>query len=165
MTVECPCGSGQPFTACCHPMMEDPSKATTAEQVMRARYTAYARANIDYLKTSMHPKGRHEFDAATTRQWAENSEWLGFEVLARNGGGASDDTGTIEFIARYRQEGRELVHHEVAEFVKEDGTWFFTDGKVVGAEPIRRTEPKIGRNEPCPCGSGRKYKKCCGADK
>ena len=29
--------------------------------------------------------------------------------------------------------------------------------------PIRRTAPKVGRNEPCPCGSGRKFKKCCGS--
>ncbi len=30
-------------------------------------------------------------------------------------------------------------------------------------EPIRREEAKVGRNDPCPCGSGKKYKKCCGA--
>jgi uncharacterized protein len=30
-------------------------------------------------------------------------------------------------------------------------------------EPVVRTTPKIGRNAPCPCGSGRKYKKCCGS--
>ena len=29
-------------------------------------------------------------------------------------------------------------------------------------QPIRRKTPKIGRNDPCPCGSGKKYKKCCG---
>ena len=32
------------------------------------------------------------------------------------------------------------------------------------AEPVRRSEPKVGRNDPCPCGSGRKYKHCHGAD-
>jgi preprotein translocase subunit SecA len=30
-------------------------------------------------------------------------------------------------------------------------------------EPVRRAEPKVGRNDPCPCGSGKKYKRCCGA--
>jgi preprotein translocase subunit SecA len=29
-------------------------------------------------------------------------------------------------------------------------------------EPIRRDDGKVGRNDPCPCGSGKKYKKCCG---
>lgn len=31
-----------------------------------------------------------------------------------------------------------------------------------GEEPYRRVQPKVGRNDPCPCGSGKKYKKCCG---
>lgn len=30
------------------------------------------------------------------------------------------------------------------------------------AAPITRAEPKVGRNDPCPCGNGRKFKKCCG---
>ncbi len=34
--------------------------------------------------------------------------------------------------------------------------------KEVKREPQRRAEPKVGRNDPCPCGSGKKYKKCCG---
>jgi preprotein translocase subunit SecA len=29
--------------------------------------------------------------------------------------------------------------------------------------PSRRAEPKVGRNDPCPCGNGRKFKKCCGS--
>ncbi|MDQ7031800.1 MAG: preprotein translocase subunit SecA [Desulfonauticus sp.] len=46
-----------------------------------------------------------------------------------------------------------------------------TDLNFTGAEteskkqPIRRKTKKIGRNDPCPCGSGKKYKKCCGANK
>ena len=33
----------------------------------------------------------------------------------------------------------------------------------VATNPYTRTSPKVGRNSPCPCGSGRKFKKCCGA--
>jgi len=33
---------------------------------------------------------------------------------------------------------------------------------VQAVEPIRNRQPKVGRNDPCPCGSGKKYKKCCG---
>ena len=33
--------------------------------------------------------------------------------------------------------------------------------KILGQKPMRREEPKVGRNEPCPCGSGKKFKKCC----
>ncbi|MDL2286314.1 preprotein translocase subunit SecA [Desulfococcaceae bacterium OttesenSCG-928-F15] len=39
----------------------------------------------------------------------------------------------------------------------------FSHGKEgEGKEPVRRTDDKVGRNDPCPCGSGKKYKKCCG---
>jgi SEC-C motif-containing protein len=49
--------------------------------------------------------------------------------------------------------------HEKASFIKEDGQWFYVDGDIIKA-PQARSE-KIGRNAPCPCGSGKKYKKCC----
>ncbi len=38
-------------------------------------------------------------------------------------------------------------------------------GETMKVETVRREEPKVGRNDPCPCGSGKKYKKCCGAGK
>jgi len=54
------------------------------------------------------------------------------------------------------------THHEVASFRKEDGEWFFVDGVEVKPRPFKRLEPKVGPNEPCTCGSGKKYKKCHG---
>ena len=36
-------------------------------------------------------------------------------------------------------------------------------GDVQKVETVKRAEPKVGRNDPCHCGSGKKYKKCCGA--
>ena len=50
---------------------------------------------------------------------------------------------------------------ERAEFEKLDGEWRFIDGHIFGPAPVKREEPKIGRNDPCPCGSGKKFKKCC----
>jgi preprotein translocase subunit SecA len=38
------------------------------------------------------------------------------------------------------------------------------EGDAAKAEPVRRDRPKVGRNDPCPCGSGKKYKKCHGKD-
>ena len=55
-----------------------------------------------------------------------------------------------------------MVHHELAEFRKSGDTWYFFDGKMVGPGQFTRETPKVGRNDPCPCGSGRKFKKCCG---
>ena len=76
-------------------------------------------------------------------------------------GGPDDSTGEIEFIARFSEKGEPRVHHEVGQFKKDKGIWYFTDGKAAGQRPVVRTAPKIGRNDPCHCGSGQKYKKCC----
>ncbi|MDZ7263358.1 MAG: SEC-C metal-binding domain-containing protein [candidate division KSB1 bacterium] len=46
--------------------------------------------------------------------------------------------------------------------VRQNDPSLFSFKKV---ETYRRTEPRIGRNDPCPCGSGKKYKKCCGIGK
>jgi SEC-C motif-containing protein len=143
-------------------VIEGTQSASTAEQLMRCRYTAYATANVDFLKESMLPSTRSGFDAKTTQTWATESTWRGLEVVATDGGAAEDSEGVVEFVAHYSQKGHDFDHHEVATFRKEKGRWFFEDGKIIGPEPVRRTSPKIGRNDPCPCGSGKKYKKCCG---
>ena len=158
----CPCGRGPSYDACCQPVHDGAQFAVTAEQLMRARYAAYARRRIEFLGESIHPKKRKGHDPESSRQWAEESTWLGLEVVSTEGGGAKEETGSVEFIARYESEGSELEHHEIAQFRKEDGLWYFWDGKTIGPDPVRREEPKIGRNDPCPCGSGKKYKKCCG---
>jgi SEC-C motif-containing protein len=75
-------------------------------------------------------------------------------------GGAEDASGEVEFIARYLENGLKREHHETALFRKEKGTWLFTEGAMVKPKPL--VSEKVGRNEPCPCASGAKYKKCCG---
>jgi len=44
---------------------------------------------------------------------------------------------------------------------KQDQLVYSHDGEVA-RQPVRRSKKKVGRNQPCPCGSGKKYKKCCG---
>jgi SEC-C motif-containing protein len=154
----CPCGSGAPFSTCCEPVIRGEVTAATPELLMRARYSAYTRAEVDFLFASTHPAHRKGYDHDGTRRWAEQSEWLGLEIIAA--GGVSDTAGDVEFVARYRDGGVEHAHHELAMFRKHEDRWHFADGRMVGPKPIVST--KIGRNEPCPCGSGTKYKKCCG---
>jgi len=134
----------------------------TAEALMRARYTAYTRGDVAYLRQSLHPKSHDTFDEKSTREWAAKSEWHGLEVLRTERGGPDDNDGVVEFIARYRNEGQDLEHREVAQFQRSDNDWSFVDGRVFGLDPIVRDDPKIGRNDPCSCGSGKKFKKCCG---
>jgi len=157
----CPCGSGADYADCCQPIVSGEKKAETAEQLMRARYSAYTQVEMDFLFNSIHPDGREENDRDGARDWAENSQWHGLEVIEISGGTAEDDTGTVEFAANYTHEDADHRYHEVATFKKEDGQWYFAEGKPGVRKPVVREEPKIGRNDPCPCGSGRKYKRCC----
>ena len=161
----CPCGSGLPFENCCEPYLLGRKPAPTAESLMRARYSAYALGSIDYLFKTSGPKIRKDFDAEGSKRWSESAEWTGLEVVAKENGEEADSKGIVEFIAHYTVKETPFDHHEIATFEKIDNEWRFIDGKIIGPAPVRREEPKIGRNDPCPCGSGKKYKKCCGAGK
>ena len=162
-TEPCPCKSGKDFGECCGPIVTGKAKAETAEALMRARYSAYASGEVEFLKTSATKAGLSEFDEETARRWSQTAKWHGLEVVRTEGGGPGDQAGVVEFRAPYSEGGEFCNHHEVARFVRDaDGGWKFDDGEFVGERPVVREEPKVGRNDPCPCGSGKKYKKCCG---
>jgi SEC-C motif domain protein len=158
----CPCGSGNTFTDCCEPIINGTILAERAEQLMQARYSAYAEKKTEFLFESLHPDHRDGYDAEQTREWAATSTWEGLEIIATENGGKDDTAGTVEFIAYYTVDGEKNRHHELASFAKQDDTWYFTDGAAVPPKQVVRQGPKIGRNDPCPCNSGKKYKKCCG---
>jgi SEC-C motif-containing protein len=159
---KCPCGSNLPFAECCEPIIRGLKPALTAEQLMRARYCAYVKKEIEYLRASLHPDYRQDFDEKNTKDWAESSEWHGIEVVETKEGGPEDTEGRVDFIVSFTQNGTKLTHHELANFSKVDGIWYFVNGEAVAPKPVVRATPKTGRNEPCPCGSGLKFKKCCG---
>jgi SEC-C motif-containing protein len=158
----CPCGSGRPYESCCGPLISGTVRAPDPEALMRSRYTAFARLEMPYLASTLHPSQRHDYDEAGATRWARQSEWQKLEIVSTRDDPANANRGTVEFKAHYRLDGQPHVHHELAEFRKTDGVWYFFDGRMVGAGQFRRETPKVGRNDPCPCGSGRKYKKCCG---
>jgi len=160
----CPCGSGQPMAECCEPYIAGQAQAPTAEALMRARYTAFATGRPEFVDATIHPDQRADYDPASIERWSKGAVWHGLEVLAVEDGGEADDAGAVEFVARYTVDGQPTIHHERATFKRHDGAWTLWDGELVTQEPIRRTEPKVGRNDPCPCGSGRKYKQCHGRD-
>lgn len=158
----CYCGSGVSYTECCEPIITGGKAAPTAESLMRARYSAHVVNKFDFLETSVHSTTREAVDREKMRQWSEAVTWEGMEVHSAEGGGEKDDEGTVSFTAKYSVNGVEQELREDATFVREDGEWRYLDGNVHGHTPYRREMPKIGRNEPCSCGSGKKYKKCCG---
>lgn len=157
----CPCGSGQDFSVCCEPLLNgEPAK--TAEALMRSRYTAYVVGNIDYVGATHAPEAQEDFDRKGSEEMSRSVKWSGLKIEATEGGQEDDETGTVTFTARYKMQGQEQSHREVSTFRKIDGRWMYVDGDVNATHEPRRVV-KIGRNDPCTCGSGKKYKKCCGA--
>ena len=163
----CPCrrldAAPLAYAACCGPLHAG-APAPTAEALMRSRYSAFARGDIDYLFDSLAPEARKDFDRKSTTHWAASSEWHGLEIVATEQGGAGDETGVVEFIAHFTMEGERRAHRERSSFRRnpETGGWWFVDeAKAKKAPLVLGKQP--GRNDPCPCGSGKKYKKCCGA--
>lgn len=161
-TAPCPCGRDATFASCCGPYVRGDVHAPTAEALMRSRYTAYATGVVDHVVRTTWPALQKGLDPKGIAKWSRDSTWQGLDIVKTERGGEADDTGLVEFRARYRDGTGDQVHHELAEFKRQDGHWFFFDGKPVKAPPVR-VAPKPGRNEPCTCGSGKKYKKCCGA--
>lgn len=160
--MTCPCGFGSSLQECCGPYLEGARQPPTAVELMRSRYTAFTLNRVDYILETHDPDTRDQVDEKSTRTWAEEAKWLGFEVLRTERGEAGDESGIVEFLARYKIKGATVEHRERSHFRKLDGRWVFVDGEDIAGPPKRREEPRIGRNDPCPCGSGKKYKKCCG---
>jgi SEC-C motif-containing protein len=158
----CPCGSGRAYAECCEPYIKGIQKPPTAEALMRSRYSAYVEHAIDYIiGTCVRLEGKQAVDVKQTRDWSEQSTWLGLKILSIEKGGTGDTKGMVEFEASYERNGLKDVHREKAHFKKEDGQWFYEDGEVAPVTVVR-SRAKVGRNDPCPCGSGKKYKHCCG---
>ncbi|TXG86563.1 MAG: hypothetical protein E6R10_09690 [Rhodocyclaceae bacterium] len=120
----CPCGSGLAYARCCEPC-HCGTAAATAEALMRSRYSAYVLNLHDYLRDTWHPDTRPaEFDDAPLH-------WLGLDVKRHL---QQDDTHAIvEFVARYRADGRGHRLHETSRFVRENGRWYYVDGDFAAA--------------------------------
>ena len=115
---------------------------------MRSRYVAFCRGNIDYLSATHHPFRRKADDRQTMARTIAETEWLSLRVLNAVG-------NMVEYAAFCEQNGRTGQLYERSMFVQEDGRWYYVTGTVL--EPLQ-----TGRNDPCWCGSGKKYKKCHG---
>jgi SEC-C motif-containing protein len=152
MTV-CYCGSGKEYHHCCQPIHTNAQQAQTPEQLMRARYSAHVLGLTDFVVNTYHPscqadKQRDEIAASI------NSQWHQLEVL-RSWFGSNENEGFVHFKAFYQTEQTLLCLEEQSRFVHENNQWFYIDG-------VFPQRTKIGRNDPCLCGSGQKSKKCCG---
>jgi SEC-C motif-containing protein len=154
MSLEaCPCGSGLAFDVCCGPLLRGEAQAPTAEKLMRSRFTAFVRGANDYLLATWHPDTRPDAE----KLGGTGLEWIHLRIDATEAGGEQDEQGIVVFTATFRDKGRVRQLHERSRFAREAGRWLYVDGDCRVDEP--------GRNDPCYCGSGVKFKRCCGARK
>jgi SEC-C motif-containing protein len=163
----CPCraidADKRDYADCCQPYLEGGAAPPTAEALMRSRYTAFARGDIDYLEGTLAPDARDDFDRKAIAHWANQSQWLGLDIISCEEGLTTDQTGYVEFVAHFSLDGERHAHRERSLFRKTGGRWYFQEEANRKSQPIvKGAQP--GRNDPCPCGSGKKYKKCCGAN-
>ncbi len=121
----CSCESGLDYDACCGRFIDGGAKPWTAEQLMRSRYTAFTLKDIAYLEKTWHPATR-----PATIETDEKVHWLGLKVKRTEQGGAGDEEGLVEFVARYKIDGRGHRLHEISRFVKENGQWLYLDGEM-----------------------------------
>lgn len=165
----CPCQSGKTFAQCCEPYVTLIKPAPTAEALMRSRYTAFTLAKVDYIEKTQAGEAAKDFNHAKTLKFCKESEFQGLDILRSYQ--PFDNLGYVEFVVHYNDAKGQHQHlAELSEFNLVDGQWYYVDGKQQEhhhhhhdtATPTRRTSAKIGRNDPCTCGSGKKYKKCCG---
>lgn len=161
MTNEkCPCGSGKSYAECCEPIITGREKALTAEALMRSRYSAYVQKAFEHVYNSYHPDTKKHFSLDAIKEQSHQIHWQGLSVTDVEKGLADDTEGYVTFSAQYQMNGQTHYLHEKSHFVKENGQWLYVNGQTNFTSTAKST--KVGRNEPCPCGSGKKYKKCCG---
>ena len=142
----CLCGNETEFSKCCEPLISKKQKAKTPEALMRSRYSAYVLANGPYLVYSCAKENRYADDIALIEEFSNSVEWLKLDVLEAV-------ENQVEFKAYYKDTEGIKILHERSNFIQEDGEWKYSDGELFNT--------KVERNESCPCGSGKKYKKCC----
>lgn len=155
----CPCCSSKKYDQCCGPLIAKTEVAQSPEQLMRSRYTAYSLANIDYIIDSMRGKPLLGFNMEQAFRWARKVTWLGLEV--KDAYLESDEIGFVEFIATILNNTQVELIHELSEFRKIDGHWFYTEGMRPKSGKVYPSYT-LGRNSTCPCDSGKKFKNCHG---
>ncbi|WP_026111535.1 YchJ family protein [Winslowiella toletana] len=151
MTEKCPCCSGMQYSLCCEPWLNGSGFPPSAEKLMRSRYTAYVKQDAAYLIATWHSSVRHPQLQSVLEESFANTRWLGLNITAQQAG-KDDDEAFVTFFARFAENQRTSAIHERSRFLRDDQRWYYIDGIA----------PQVGRNDRCPCGSEKKYKKCCG---
>lgn len=127
--MKCPCNPTKNYSDCCKKAHDNIFSVTTAEALMRSRYSAFVLADITYLQKSHHSTTQPSKRAKKeTLAWTTSVEWLKLDVLNTSKGIKNDTNGTVEFKAFFMENGRMNSIHENSNFCKENGHWVYLDG-------------------------------------
>ncbi|GGO66826.1 YchJ family protein [Nonomuraea cavernae] len=119
-TASCPCGLPAPYSGCCGRLHRGEGAATTAEQLMRSRFSAFGVGDEAYLLRTWHPDVRPPrvgFD--------KGLRWVSLEILETTGGTVFHGEGTVRFRAHFVERGRPGQLEEHSRFVRLDGRWVY----------------------------------------
>lgn len=154
VSEKCPCGSNKKKEYCCGKYLEGKELPASAEQLMRSRYTAFYSGNINYIIATLHPDKRQPTDRTELAKTIASTQWLNLTIVATNQGKIRDRSGTVEFVAAFRDTtGKARQLHEKSRFTKQEGKWFYLDGDIL-------PDYIPPNNAKCWCGSNKKYQKC-----
>lgn len=125
--MKCPCGSEKNYNSCCAVYHSGKALSPTAEALMRARYSAFAKNQMQFLRDTTDPQTLEKIDDAANQEWAERAQFQKLEIVQAEENGTK---GIVEFKAFYAVDGENYVHHEISTFRKQAGQWFFKSGKI-----------------------------------
>ena len=123
----CPCLSGETYYKCCGRFHNGDAVPSTAELLMRSRYSAFSIGDVRYLLNTWHPHTGPEslvLDTAIT--------WRRLDIVRTERGGLFDKEGVVEFIAHYRRGGISARQREISRFLKVDRRWYYLDAMPDG---------------------------------
>lgn len=155
----CPCDPQSSFEQCCGPFITDGLSAPTPEALVRSRYSAFAMRTLDYIERTHAPEVRDDFNRAEAERIAKDLDWQGLDIVSTT---SQVDGVDVEYVIRIRQSNRIVSKSSISRFRQEDGEWLLVSSRS-GQKVADQRLVKVGRNDPCTCGSGKKYKKCCGS--
>lgn len=152
MQKKCPCKSGLTYQECCGPCHRNHALASTPEKLMRSRFSGFVLQLDDYLRETWFVKNRPKQIVSTE----SGVQWLHL-VVNESGIDESDPSkGWVSFTAYYTDGKGYYTLKEKSRFTKVNGLWFYVDGNA------KTDKLSIKRSSSCLCGSGKKFKRCCG---
>lgn len=150
---------------CCQPYHEEIDnsggmRAESAERLMRTRYSAFVLVKADYIVATTVPVQQTLLDTIDIEKWAKETDWVRLEIV-KHTPKLGKRHAQVEFKAYYNTPDGLQAHHELSTFVKitdktavdKNERWYFLDPTV---------SMSVSQKQPCICGSGEKFKRCCG---